>query len=188
MESILENKKMIEIKVIEIIDEKIKDDLESFKKDNEDCISDFSPSNFDDKYFDKPYAYVLAYDGEKVVGRVKLFTRAIDYKGVKITLGGVGGVRVRPEYRRHGIAGEMMEEAMDRIQKEGADAVFLSAAERMMSFYNRFGFKKLKSDYKLTGKSGKEYLETGGMVAIISGFENDILETEESFYIGEGTF
>ena len=165
--------------------------LVDFKIDNDDCLSDLDPIDIEYRYYDKCFAIVAAIIDEQMVGRIKLYQRELKHNTHSYVMGGIGGVRVKPENRRKGIAGEMMHRAMQELEAIGCDFVFLSAAQEIMGdFYKRFGFSPLQEKYKLKGKSGKLYLEDGGMIASISNESvvEDILNSKDSFYIGESTY
>ncbi|MCA9383000.1 GNAT family N-acetyltransferase [Candidatus Dojkabacteria bacterium] len=181
----------MEIKIYPENSDELKSLLVSFKIDNDDCLSDLDPIDIEDRYYDKCFAIVAAIIDEQMVGRIKLYQRELKYNDQSLIMGGIGGVRVKPEFRRKGIAGEMMHRAMQELEAVGCDFVFLSAAQEIMGdFYKRFGFSPLQEKYKLKGKSGKLYLEDGGMIASISNESvvEDILNSKDSFYIGESTY
>lgn len=181
----------MELKLFKKNDSEFKSLLANFKVDNDDCLSDLDTTDMEDRYYAKSFLILAAVIENEMVGRIKLYKREIAYKGKRYELGGIGGVRVKPAYRRKGIAGEMMVKAMEVLEQENCDLVFLSADQSIMgSLYQRFGFAPLKLDYETKGKSGKLYTEPGGMIAPIADEEvtKEILAAEESFYIGESTF
>ena len=52
----------------------------------------------------------------------------------------VFGLNVLPEYRRHGIARQLVEEFLSMAEKRGKKAVILTCKEHMISYYEKRGF------------------------------------------------
>ena len=51
------------------------------------------------------------------------------------------GVNTVPEYRRRGIAGELIKRVISDAREQGRDGVVLTCKERLIHYYEKFGFK-----------------------------------------------
>lgn len=139
-----------------IIDKQIK----FFEYDSKD-IYDLS-----ERYYSNPEAYVLAYEGDEIIGCVNLLRRSITFDSKNILLGGFGGVCVSPEFRHRGIAKEMLIVGMEHLRKWGCDIAYLcTETETTGKLYELIGFIALKQKRRSVGTSGKEYIHSGGMIA-----------------------
>lgn len=117
------------------------------------------------------FEWILAYKHDELVGKAVIFKRKIIFDSEKILLGGVGGVKVRDSERKKGVASRMMDIAMEELKKEGCDIAFLGTNLKsivLVNFYKKYGFNILGKEYISTGKSGKDYTFTDGMLAPVN--------------------
>ncbi len=136
--------------------------------------------------------WVLAFDGDVLVGTTAVFSRQVLYEGKNILLGGVGKVRVAVTHRKQGIARNMMEMAMRFMKKNGNEVAYLCTDTRsfLSDFYRSFGFVPLGKKYTYLGASGKRYYGEDGMIApVISQdlFEH-ILQGKNPLDLGRGNW
>ena len=117
-------------------------------------------------YYSIPEGYVVAYDGEEIIGCVNLLKRQITFENTTILLGGLGGVCVKQESRNKGIAKEMLTMAMEQLKKWNCDMAYL-CTESASKLYEFFGFVNLNREKKTIGKSGKEYVSSDAMIASV---------------------
>jgi predicted acetyltransferase len=135
----------------------------------------------DDQYGSLPYAYVLAYDNDKLVGVINLIKRKINFKKTEVLLGGVGGVCVHSDYRRKGIAKKLLVKAMENLKTTGVDVAYLCTdVDKLGDLYKIVGFKPINRPYVATGLSGKKYEDTGGMLANVNSDEKFKLIMEDA--------
>lgn len=120
----------------------------------------------DDRFGSLPFSYVIAYDGNRIIGTLNILKRKIKFRKQKIILGGFGGVCTHTEFRRQGIAQKLLEEGIKILINNKCDIAFLNTdPKRLGSLYGKFGFVPLPRKYKATGASGKIYLSQAGMIA-----------------------
>ncbi|MEK7079626.1 MAG: GNAT family N-acetyltransferase [Patescibacteria group bacterium] len=81
--------------------------------------------NADKFHNNKAIITVLALENNRVIGKAKVIKRDILYKGVKIVLGGLGGVCTLPEKRRKGIAASVVRIAFDELKNQDCDIAYL---------------------------------------------------------------
>ena len=62
--------------------------------------------------------YVLALKVNRIIGVVIILKRHVKFNNANLVLGGIGGVSVRPEYRRQGLATAMLKIAMKMLKQE----------------------------------------------------------------------
>lgn len=86
-----------------------------------------------------PDAFVCAYDGDRMVASVLTFDFAMTWGGRPVPCGGVSGVVVAPEARGRGAARRMLDEALDRMDRNGqvVGALYPTTA----SLYRGAGFE-----------------------------------------------
>ena len=110
--------------------------------------------------------YVLAHVGDRLVGTIRLFTRAVPFNGRTVRLGGLGGVATHPDWRGRGIAEAAVRAAMEELQQQGAEVAYLcSVPELGQRLYARVGFAPLGRPYTYRGRSGKGYTDHDGWLA-----------------------
>lgn len=92
----------------------------------------------------------LCFDGEKAVSMVILYI--MDKPAFVTTPSGRSGtllsVVTLPEYRKRGIAGKLVNMALEKAKQLGADFVELQATADGEPLYRKIGFKDKKSHYK----------------------------------------
>jgi len=108
----------------------------------QDCIY----PDIDDK--DQAAHHLLAYEGDKPVGCLRVLGEGVSYEGAA----SIGRVVVHEAYRGRGIAKEMMLQALAFIRAEMGDIpVKISAQTYAIAFYESVGFEVM----------GEAYLEDG---------------------------
>lgn len=149
----------------------------------------------DDRYFDtgNEFCHILALENNDVIGLVVTLKREIEYKHKKILLGGIGGVCVREDRRRMGVASKLMDIAMKELKINNCDVVYLCTdidKQGTEKLYSRIGFVPLIHGHTYLGKSGKRYLDHDGMIANCNSLKifNTVLNDKEPFDIGLGNW
>lgn len=137
--------------------------------------------------------YILTTEKDKLVGEMRVFKRTILFNGQKILLGGIGSVATHPDYRKQGIATKMVKKGMDLLKKEGCAVAYICAdaySLKALEFNESFGFRRLLQKHTYTGKSGKRYTDTDGLIAPVASRKlfNQILATKTPFDIGKGNW
>ncbi len=91
----------------------------------------------------------LCFDGEKAVSMVILYI--MDKPAFVTTQSGRSGtllsVVTLPEYRKRGIAGKLVEMALEKARQLGAEFVELQATADGAPLYRKIGFKDKESHY-----------------------------------------
>ena len=65
-----------------------------------------------DKFFSEPEAWLLVFEEDKLTGRLLLHKRKIAFTNKEVTLGGIGGVCIRRDRRRQGVATKMLKKTV----------------------------------------------------------------------------
>ena len=137
-------------------------------------------------------SWILVFNKDKLLASLAVFKRKIKHNNNYILLGGVGGLRVRQDVRRQGIATKMMILAMQTLDDLNCDIAYLCAnpSSFLALFYNKYGFVLLKKPYTFLGKSGKKYFERDGMIAPVNSpnIFQLIIKSQEPFDIGRGNW
>ncbi len=187
----------IVFKVFSELDVKLQEKVSDFRnryKRNEPSRSNGDQVVHQDKFCSDSdiFKWIFALSGEDIVGMVAAFKRNITYQGEELVLGGVGKMRVLEEYQRRGVASNIMEIVMGELNNELVDVALLCTNTNsfLVNFYEKYGFKLLGKSYRYTGKSGKDYMESEGMIAPINSVSkyNKILASENVLDIGSGNW
>ncbi|WP_297632053.1 GNAT family N-acetyltransferase [uncultured Clostridium sp.] len=79
-------------------------------------------------------------------GRVVAYARVIN-SGIKSEYATVGRVLVLKEYRRKGLATELMEKAIEILKEDGEKKIIISAQAYAKGLYEEIGFKQISEEY-----------------------------------------
>jgi predicted N-acetyltransferase YhbS len=137
--------------------------------------------------------WIVALDGDEVVGLTIVYRRTIRFAGWPMTLGGLGDVCVDPRYRRRGIALRLVGAALDELKWAGCDVAYLCARldkPGLTELYSQAGFVRLRHGHTFLGASGQRYIDDDGMVAPVLSqkFFEAIMVQPEPFDIGQGNW
>lgn len=81
----------------------------------------------------------VAEDGGELVSCVQIFPRRVRVGGEVLPMGGIGSVFTRPEHRRRGVAGALLERVIDAMHERGMVLSYL-LAERLR-WYGQYGYR-----------------------------------------------
>ena len=137
--------------------------------------------------------YILAMESGRIIGETRVYKRTITFNGQKIVLGGIGSVATHPDFRKQGVATKMVRRGMDFLKKDLCDVAYLCAdgqSLKALEFYESFGFRRLLQNHTYTGRSGKRYTDTDGLLAPVGSKKlfNTILAAASPFDIGVGNW
>ncbi len=111
------------------------------------CASVFSgpddtPAYFSNHYLldptHDPNGVFLAVDGDVIASTLRVFRREIYVRGRRITMGGIGEVSTKPEYRKQGLSGKLLEMAVAYMEREGLQTSLLFTG--VNGHYSRYGW------------------------------------------------
>ncbi|WP_339161907.1 GNAT family N-acetyltransferase [Siminovitchia sp. FSL H7-0308] len=92
---------------------------------------------------DRVAFHLYAVDAEKLAGYARILPPGSAYPELSI-----GRVLIRKEYRRKGLAKELMKRALRFIREQTkVDCVKVQAQEYLLSFYGSFGFQPVSEVY-----------------------------------------
>lgn len=101
----------------------------------------FQENDFDD--VDKKVFHIFLEDNKKVVAYARIIPAGINYNEASI-----GRVLVLKEYRRRGIASELMNKAIDFLKGELKEKeIVISAQLYARGLYEGVGFKQISDEY-----------------------------------------
>lgn len=81
----------------------------------------------------------VADQGGELVSCVQIFPRRVRIGGRILPMGGIGSVFTQPEHRRRGVAGALLERAVDAMRERGMVLSYL-LAERLR-WYGQYGYR-----------------------------------------------
>ncbi len=136
--------------------------------------------------------WILVFMENELIGMAAVFKRIIHYHDSYVSLGGIGKLRVREDWRRKGIANAIMKESVKQLSILNCDVAFISTNLKsfLVRFYEKYGFIPLNKSYIYTGYSGKKYREQNGMLIPIKSKQvfQTILNSLEPLDIGQGNW
>src|SRR3989344_3980638 len=145
-----------------------------------------------DKFYNnKAVVTILALENNQVIGRAKVIKRNIKYEGVRIILGGLGGVCTLPEKRKKGIATAVVRIAFTELKNQGCDIAYLCTDlknSNKAGLYSQVGFIPFGKPHQFHGQSGKIYIEHDAMLAPVNSKEKLelVMKGSEILDIGYG--
>jgi predicted GNAT family N-acyltransferase len=145
----------------------------------------------EEKFYSQPKAWLLAFGSNQVIGTAALHQRKIQFNNLDIILGGIGRVCTRKDRRREGIAVKMLKEAVKTLRTWDCDVAFLCAnVKESGDLYAQVSFVPLNKTYTYSGRSGKLYEESNGMIAPINSFEifEEVLHSTLKLHLGPGNW
>jgi aminoglycoside 2'-N-acetyltransferase I len=103
-----------------------------------------------------PEWYVLALNGQELIGRLAIIDRIVLVEGQQIHVGGVSGVVTKKEWRKRGVGGALMVEAVNVIEdKLHTPFGLLLCREEVSGFYKGMGWKVNDFSTRFEQPSGK---------------------------------
>ncbi len=81
----------------------------------------------------------VAEQGGELVSCVQIFPRRVRVRGEALPMGGIGSVFTRPDHRRRGVAGALLERVIDAMRERGMVLSYL-LAERLR-WYGQYGYR-----------------------------------------------
>jgi predicted acetyltransferase len=91
----------------------------------------------------------------RLVSHVRIFDRTMWVRGVPLRAGGIGSVATHPDYRKHGFASILLEDAIAEMERRGYHFSFLFTG--IAHFYARLGWRVVRMPY--CAASAKELAE-----------------------------
>ena len=120
-----------------------------------EAYMDFDPRfGFDD--------FLLALEGARPVCCVQIFEKTIRLRGRAVRLGGIGSVATHEEYRRRGLAEELMRRSEQRMRERGLPLALLFG---VWGGYTRLGWVRIPArQLALHGDGSRGALREGAVV------------------------
>jgi GNAT superfamily N-acetyltransferase len=115
---------------------------------------------------------VMVWVGDRLVSRIGIVERIARVGEREVRLAGVGGVGTLPGERRHGYAALALREAERFLRDElGAEFGLLICAERMIPYYERFGWRVAVAPLFYEQPTGRKVLR--GPTMVLTGTKAD---------------
>ena len=131
------------------------------------CFSDQVTAKEVEEDFNRPpVARVLVYHQDELIACAEVFRRKVEYDGQTIVVGGLGPC-TREDWRGRGIGTLVCKAAMNYLQNQGCDIVFLSVDTKREThpLYERLGFRMLPKPFIYANTRGELKESDGGMIA-----------------------
>lgn len=186
------------IRMYASLPDEVKRQVDAIDKESFSWIMNLTPEErivHEDKFCssEDSTGYVVVQEKEDVIGAVNLFIRRITFEGISVNLGGIGGLCTRKDKRKNGVGTLLLTRAIGELRRAGSDVAYLCtdvSKDWMVGFYEKAGFVRLTHGHIYTGKSGKRYTETDGMLAPVCSTEkfHRIATSENVLDIGRGNW
>jgi len=161
------------------------------KELQQECFSRVGRKEVAECFIAKRFGWVFAYQGNRVVGQVELFSRNILFEGRRILVGGLGGTCVTRSTRKRGLGSELVKRGIEILTQKNCDIACLNANIKKYpsgGLYYKLGFRLMRRKISFTDANGKARYDTGEMFLPIRG--NDIYElvmkSRKTFHISRG--
>lgn len=92
----------------------------------------------------------VAVDGDQIIGTVRVFIRQMYLRGHIIPVGGIGEVSTREEYRRRGIATQLLKDAIRFMEER---EIVLSCLRGSRPIYEALGWEAVGCHYAVARRS-----------------------------------
>jgi predicted GNAT family N-acyltransferase len=184
----------MELKLFPKLTDDLAKSVEQFVFDNFYTEGERTPELLEEeeeKFCSQPKAWLLAFENERLIGTTAIHQRKIQFDDKDIVLGGIGRVCTRMDRRRQGIANLMLKQAVKTLRKWDCDMAFLCAnVKDSGDLYVQVGFVPLNKPYTYSGRSGKLYKESNGMIAPINSQEifEEVLHSAQKLHLGPGNW
>ncbi len=168
--------------------------VDRFVLDNFYTKEERTPENLtaeEERFCSQPKAWLLVFEGDQIIGGIKLYRRKVMFNKREVILGGVGSVCTRIDKRNQGIATSMLKEAMKILKKWECDIAYLCAnIEETGSLYGQVGFVPLNKPYTCYGRSGKLHEGHNGMIAPLNSpsIFDEVLNSKHKLHLGKGNW
>ncbi len=170
-----------------IQDEKL--DFEAFCEDslNKESLFEYIHSIIE-RYNLKPEYWIHVYDNEVLIARSLIFIRDILSDGDNLKLGGFGGLATKREYRRKGIASELIKISENVLIDNKCDfCMFAPLTDELTRFYMKRGYTILNRSYTYEGRSRNKYILDKALIKPLNQSEkvSNFINSKAPFDIGE---
>ena len=105
-----------------------------------------------------PEGIRVAVDNDTIVSTVRVFIRKMFLHGEPVTVGGIGEVSTRPEYRRRGLATQLLKDSIEFMEDSG---IVLSSLHGSQRIYSMEGWEKVPRYYARQPFAAQKQVEWG---------------------------
>lgn len=160
---------------------KFSSELDAAEQEQLDALIRTAFPDDDEEWWDEcdeeaPTLHFFGKMNKRIVSIVSLMEREISINGQMIIVGGIGGVATLPEWRKQGIAGDLMKLATSAILNEPRFKFgMLFCDAKLNGYYSRFGYEVIPNRIMLTYKGIRKPSDETTMV---------LKKTDEEFPVG----
>ncbi len=116
---------------------------------------------FSNHWYNDPWKDVegirVAVDDGKIVSTVRVFIRKMYFHGEPISVGGIGEVSTRPEYRKRGLATQLLKDSIQFMEKRGIALSMLHGSQRIYSVEGWQSVPRYYAKKTFIGRKQKEW-------------------------------
>jgi predicted acetyltransferase len=126
-------------------------DVREMRSEDREAVLDLLEHSFNlrelfERYMDhdpafQPSDFLLASEGDSLVGCVQIFEKTLRLRGREVRVGGIGSVATRAPQRGKGVSSDLLERAVARMRERGMSLSLLFAAP-IAPLYERLGWRR----------------------------------------------
>ncbi len=136
------------------------DELEAWL-DHVTHVFSASRQYFSNHWYNDPWRDVegirVAVDDGKIVSTVRVFIRKMYFHGEPITVGGIGEVSTRSEYRKQGLASQLLKDSIEFMENRRIAISVLHGSQRIYSIEGWQSVPRYYAKKPLLGKKHEEW-------------------------------
>lgn len=155
-----------------------------------ECFSHVDPGEAEECFYAESFGRILAFSNDGLVGHLRLFKRIVEFGGIEVKVGGVGGVCVSTGMRGKGIAARMVRKGVQVLRREKVDVACLNAdlSRGGDKFYEKLGFVLMKRKISFEDIHGNVRYDDGTMFIPVcsKATYQHIMKSCRTFHYGRG--
>jgi len=97
---------------------------------------------------------LVCMDDNKIASTVRIFNRKIYLNSKEVSMGGIGEVSTKSEYRSQGLSTKLLEIAIEKMKNMGINVSILGAAQNKFGYYNRLGWDNIPRCFNASNVKG----------------------------------
>jgi predicted N-acetyltransferase YhbS len=161
------------------------------KELQQECFSRVSRKEIAECFIAKGFGWVLALQGNAIVGQIELFSRKVEFEGRRILLGGLGGTCVTVRTRNRGLGSTLVRKGIEILRQKKCGVACLNANIKDYpsgGLYYRVGFRLMRRPISFTDVRGKMRHDAGEMFAPIcsNNVYESVMNSHTIFHMGRG--
>jgi predicted N-acetyltransferase YhbS len=103
----------------------------------------FQSYKWQPSYSEQDVDFVIAWNGQELIGRSAVVTREVLLDGKALVIMGLAGVTVKDDFRSQGLSAKMLELSMNQVKNNEPDFCILLCEKSLEPMYKKLGFRAI---------------------------------------------